>query len=193
MMPIVVLLSLVSLSPAAEKAAAEVGYVEFYQGESELASTSSEAFLIRVFEYQKNESGERSIRFVGDLGGHGVHRFRVPAAAGRREYVVIVEDASRASEVSPGETRSLPRLQPNVKAEVENGSLTRVRIGLAGGLAQDGFDSRSNSARGEARRVPASGNTLSFESPDASRGAPGASQFATSITVSKPEPLDSSK
>jgi len=158
--------------------------VEFYEEGN--YGLRSDGFLIRVFAFDRAEERERRIRFLGDLA-RGRHTLALTTEPGEREFIVIVEPAR--SEAAPAETRSLPRLEPNVRLRAIPGHVTRVRVGLVASLAVHGIDRRAGFGMGETQRTPARRGTPSFENDDASVSLPGASQFSTDIEIEDPVPL----
>jgi len=158
--------------------------VEFYEEGN--YGLRSDGFLIRVFAFDRAEEQDRRIRFLGDLA-RGRHRLAMTAPAGEQEYIVIVEPVR--SEAAPAETRSLARLEPNVRLQAIPGHITRVRVGLVAELAVHGIDRRAGFGPSETQRSPPPRRTPSFESDDSSVSLPAASQFSTDIEVEDPLPL----
>jgi hypothetical protein len=158
--------------------------VEFYEEGN--YGLRSDGFLIRIFAFDRAEERDRRIRFLGDLA-RGRHTLALATPPGEREYIVIVEPAR--SEAAPAETRSLARLEPNVRLQAIPGHVTRVRVGLVAALAVHGIDRRSDFGTSETQRTPPRRGTPSFESDDSSVSLPGASQFSTDIEVEEPLPL----
>jgi len=172
--------------PVASVAAGEASsaLVEFYEEGN--YGLRSDGFLIRVFAFHRAEERSRRIRFVGDLA-RGRHRLALTTTPGEQEYIVIAESAR--SEAAPGETRSLPRLEPNVRLRAIPGHVTRVRVGLVASLAVHGIDRRAGFGASDTQRTPPPRGTPSFESDDASASLPAASQFSTDIEIEDPVPL----
>lgn len=158
--------------------------VEFYEEGN--YGLRSDGFLIRVFAFDRAEERDRRIRFLGDLA-RGRHTLALATPPGEREYIVIVEPAR--SEAAPAETRSLARLEPNVRLQAIAGHVTRVRVGLVAALAFHGIDRRSDFGASETRRTPAPRGAPVFESDDSSVSLPAASQFSTDIEIEDPRPL----
>ncbi len=146
----------------------------------------SDGYLIRVYAFHRAEERDRRIQFVGDLA-RGSHRLSLTAPPGDHEYIVIVEQAR--SEAAPAETRSLARLQPNVRLKAKPGHVTRVRVGLVASLAVHGIDRRTGFGSSETQRPPPNRGTPSFESEEASVSLPSASQFSTDIEIEDPVPV----
>ncbi len=169
------------LGPAVEPTTAVVEFQE--EGNYGLRS---DGYLIRVFAFNRKEGQDQRIRFLGDLA-RGNHRLSLPTTPGEHDYIVIVEQAR--SEAAPAETRSLARLQPNVRLLAKQGHVTRVRVGLAASLTLHGIDRRNGFGASETQRTPPRRGTPSFESEEASLSVPSASQFSTEIEVTDPVPL----
>jgi hypothetical protein len=174
MLPLLLLATLLEPAPA---------IIEFYEEGN--YGLRSDGYVIRVFAFDRSKEKDERIQFVGDLA-RGRHRLALSTSPGKREYIVIIEQAG--SEAAPGETRSIARLQPNVRLEAVPGHLTRVRVGLAASVAVHGIDRRSSFGTDSTNRTPMRSRPA-FESEEASLTTPSASQFSTDIVVEKPVPL----